>query len=623
MRLAPFCLAVTLSAASCLCSASDSYVVPTTTLAAQTANNTSAANSFTTQSNDNRGAGNISKVDVHTLLYSGAATKVYAHMVLWFGQSNHMNIGYSETNPAQVQSQIDDMVSRGIDGAIIDWYGTDNSIDQATQLVMAAAESHPGFTFSIMIDQGAIEWYSCPGCSPQQALVNDLQYIEKTYFSSPAYMTIEGRPVVTDFNVSLSYPSVDWNAANASLSTRPVYIFENNNGFTAPLTDGSYAWVMPTTTDYGMSYLTSFYNAGISYPNEQTVGAAYKGFNDTLASWGSSRIMGQQCGQTWLQTFAELNRMYSAGKQLPYLQFVTWNDYEEATEIESGIDNCLTLSASAPANSLEWVVQGNENTVDHYTVYISTDGQNLMPLTDIANGVHSLNLCGFPIPGGNYQMFVEAVGKPTLANQISGATAYSPSCSNTTPPAPIPVPVPVPAPIPPTVSFSAAPATITIASGMSGTFTVAATAQSGTFSSPISLTCTGLPSSLSCTFSPAAITPGASTATSVLTVSTVAVAGMERQKPGKNFPWYATCLLPFGLVGVGLFGKGAWRRGVHVLALCAAISLGMVAASCGAGGAGTVAVPAKPAATPTNYSVTINGSSNATKLSTRVNVIVQ
>jgi hypothetical protein len=161
--------------------------VPTTTLAAQTANNTSAATTFATQSNGNRGAGNISKVDVHTLLYSGATTKVYVHMVLWFGQSNHMNIGYSETNPAEVQSQIDDMVSRGIDGVIIDWYGSGNSIDQATQLVMAAAESHPGFTFSIMIDQGAIEWYSCPGCSPQQALVADLQYIEKTYFPSPAY----------------------------------------------------------------------------------------------------------------------------------------------------------------------------------------------------------------------------------------------------------------------------------------------------------------------------------------------------------------------------------------------------------------------------------------------------
>src|SRR6202046_4803593 len=190
-------------------SAANNYVVPTTTLAAQTANNTSAAKTFASQSNGNAGAGNISKVDIHSLLYPGATTKVYAHLMLWFGGSNHMNVGYSSADAAQVQSQIDDMVSRGIDGVIIDWYGPNNSIDQATQLVMAQAESHPGFTFAIMIDQGAIQWYSCSGCSPQQALVSDLQYLEHTYFSSPAYMTMQGQPVVTNFNVDLSYPSVD------------------------------------------------------------------------------------------------------------------------------------------------------------------------------------------------------------------------------------------------------------------------------------------------------------------------------------------------------------------------------------------------------------------------------
>jgi hypothetical protein len=58
------------------------YVVPNTTLAAQTANNTSAANGFTNQSNGNLGANNVSKVDVHSLLYSGASTKVFAHMML-------------------------------------------------------------------------------------------------------------------------------------------------------------------------------------------------------------------------------------------------------------------------------------------------------------------------------------------------------------------------------------------------------------------------------------------------------------------------------------------------------------------------------------------------------------
>lgn len=606
MRNIYFAIAITTLAASTLCLASSPYIVPTTTLAAQTSNNTSAANSFTSQSNGNLGASNISKVDIHTLLYSGTTTKVYAHLLLWFGQSDHMNVGYNSTNAQQVQSQIDDMVSRGIDGVIIDWYGPNNSIDQAAQLVMTAAESHPGFTFAIMIDQGAIEYYSCAGCSPQQALINDLQYIEHTYFPSPAYMTIQGQPVVTNFNIDLSY-TVDWNAANAALSTHPLFIFQNNNGFTHTLSDGSYSWVMPTTTDYGMSYLSSFYDTGMSFTSEQTVGAGYKGFNDTLASWGSNRIMSQQCGQTWLQTFAEINGLYNSGKQLPYLQLVTWNDYEEATELESGIDNCLTLSASIVANSLQWTVSGDENTVDHYTAYISSDGQNLMALSELSTGIHSLNLCGFPIPAGNYTMFVQAVGKPSLANQISGATGYTPNCGATSTPA---------------LTFNASPTTVTIPAGMSGTFTVTAKPQSGSFNSPISLTCGDVPSILSCSFYPATITPGSGIATSTLTISTTSVAGMNRPQHRKSIPIYASWLLPFGLVGFACFGKRTRLRGAHVLALCAIIGLGLGGASCG-GKTGVSEPAAVATSTATNYSVTINGSSSSSQLATTVNVIVQ
>ena len=152
MCLKSFCIAALLLSATSICAAG-TYVVPTTTLAAQTANNTSAANSFVSQTNGNLGSGNISKVDVHSLLYSGATTKVYAHLMVWFGGANHMNVGYSSTDPVQVHKQITDMISRGIDGVIIDWYGPNNNEDQATKLVMAEAESHPGFTFAIMIDQ--------------------------------------------------------------------------------------------------------------------------------------------------------------------------------------------------------------------------------------------------------------------------------------------------------------------------------------------------------------------------------------------------------------------------------------------------------------------------------------
>src|SRR5579863_5439167 len=216
-----FCAAVLLLLATGVCAAGN-YVVPTTTLTAQTANNTSAANSFASQTNGNSGAGNISKVDVHSLLYVGATTKVYAHLMVWFGGSNHINVGYSSDDATQVHNQITDMISRGIDGVIVDWYGPNNNEDEATKLVMAEAESHPGFTFAIMIDQGAIEWDSCSGCSPQQALISQLQYLEQTYFPSPAYLTQQGRPVVTNFNIDLSY-TIDWAAASAALSTQPVF----------------------------------------------------------------------------------------------------------------------------------------------------------------------------------------------------------------------------------------------------------------------------------------------------------------------------------------------------------------------------------------------------------------
>src|ERR1700741_627060 len=364
MCLKNWCAFVLLLSWTGVCEAGNS-VVPTTTLAAQTANNTRAADSFLAQSNGNAAAGSVSKVDIHSLLYPGATTKVYAHLLLWFGGTSHISVGYSSTDAKQIHRQITDMISRGIDGVIVDGYGPNNSIDQATKLVMTEAEAHPGFTFAIMVDQGAIKWNSCSGCSPQQALINQLQYVEQTYFSSPAYMTLSGRPVVTNFDIDLAY-SINWDDVSASLSTQPAFLFQHNNGFSHALSEGSYSWVMPTTSDYGIGYLKSFYGAGKSFGSEETVGATYKGFNDTLASWGSKRIMSQQCGQTWLQTFSEINSLYSSGHQLPALQLVTWNDYEEGTEIESGISNCLSVSASTAGNSLRWTVKGNENTVEHY-----------------------------------------------------------------------------------------------------------------------------------------------------------------------------------------------------------------------------------------------------------------
>jgi len=604
MRLTQSCAVVLLLAAPVVCWAGN-YVVPTTTLAAETSNNTSAAPSFSSQSNGNRGLGNISKLDVHSLLSSGLKTKVYAHLMLWFGKSNHMNVGYSSTDPAQVHRQITDMISRGIDGVIIDWYGSNTFEDQATRVVMAEAESHPGFTFAIMVDQGAIKWDSCSGCSPQQALINQLQYVEQKYFSSPAYMTDLGRPVVTNFNIDLAY-SVDWNAVNAALSTHPLFLFQNNSGFSHVLSGGSYSWVMPTTSDYGVGYLSSFYGAGIS-SGEQVVGAAYKGFNDSLAAWGLHRIMGQQCGQTWLKTFSEINGFYNATKSLPVLQLVTWNDYEEGTEIESGIDNCFSVSAAVSGNSLNWTPKGDERTVDHYQLYISSDGQNLMPLADMAVGLRSVNLCSDSIPVGNYVLYVQAVGKPSMANPISSPASFtSTQCGSGSTATP-------------TLSLGAAPSSLAISAGRSGSLSVTVAAQSGSFNSPVSLSCSAVPG-LSCTFSPIAVTPGNGSAKSTLTVSALLATSANRHHR-RSLPVYATFLFIFGLPGLVLAGNIRRRAMIQKAAVCTLMAIILICASCGGNPA-----PAQVrgvAATPGAYSVTINGISGSTQLATTVTVTVQ
>lgn len=602
MRAYNLCASVLLLCATGVSFAQNS-VVPTTTLAAQTANNTSAANTFTSQTNGNIGAGNVSKLDLHSLLYPGATTKIYAHLMLWFGKSNHMNVGYSSQDAAEIHRQITDMISRGIDGVMIDWYGPNSYEDQATKLVMAEAETHPGFTFAIIVDHGAIQWESCSGCTPQQALVSQLQYVEQTYFPSPAYMTVAGRPVITNFDID-KYYTIDWNAVNAALVTPPYFIFQNSSGFTHVLSQGSYAWVMPTTTDFGMSYLTNFYKTGIPLVADETVGATYKGFNDTLAAWTSNRIMGQQCGKTWLGTFSEINTLYNSALQLSDLQLVTWNDYEEGTEIESGISNCLSITASFSSNALQWTISGDQSTLDHFVPFISTDGQNLMPLASATSGTRSVNLCSYSFPNGSYIAYVQAVGKPSFTNHISSAVKVSLNCGSTGGSA--------------TLALGASPTTITVGSGSSGQLNVTVTPKSGTINTPVALTCAGLPQNLSCAFAPASITPGGNPVVSVLTVSSVTV--MARNDGNKAGLAVASWVLGFGLLGLGLIGR-IERRQIPAVVIAGMLSVLLIGStSCTGISQGPVN---NSSSVPNSYVVTVNGNAGSIQASTTFTVTLK
>jgi PKD repeat protein len=405
-------------------------VTPTTTLTAETSNNTSTANSFSGMANGNVGASNISKVSLKTMMYPGFNGKMYAHLMGWFGPSNHYNVGYSSNTSAQVASQVNDMQSRGFDGLILDWYGPSHGIeDQVAQLLLTEVPKHTNFTWAVMEDVGAIKTCAnTSGCDVTAKLINDLTYAYNNYEQSPSYIKINGRPIIPFFGIE-TISGIDWTRVSASVPGNPIYIWRNAGGFSKSLSGGSFAWVninKTDPTDIALSYLDNFYSTSLNYLSKTTLATGYKGFDDSAASWGANKLMYQNCGQTWLKSMAETGKYYNSSTNVYGVQIATWNDYEEGTEIESGIDNCLSISASMTGSSqLNWTISGNENTLDHYTVFISPDGQNLMSVAEVPTGTRSLDLSQYSFDPATYSVYVKAVGKPTILNHMSAAVNYS------------------------------------------------------------------------------------------------------------------------------------------------------------------------------------------------------
>jgi hypothetical protein len=412
---------------------------PTTTLTAETANNTSAADSFTGQANGNATPGNVSKVPIQSLLYPGSTAKVFAHLVQWFGYGDHVDVGYTSGDALQVHRQVIDMVSRGLDGAIVDWYGrgearkTFRAYDEGTQLLMQEAEQHPGFTFAVMLDVGANKDCSrSRDCDPTENLIADLNYAYRTYEESSAYLRSDNRPVV--FFFGQEGQGIEWKRVRSRIAGNPIFIFRNSGAFHHEEGDGGFSWVSPLEVGkddpMALSYLVHYYHAALNHGDQFSLGTAYKGFDDSIALWGSHRLIDQQCGATWLQSIAEANQFYSPKTQMTGIQLVTWNDYEEGTEFETGISNCVKLSVSARGTKALWTVEGDASTIDHYTVFVSRDGENLMPIADLAPDVRSLDLAKFSLDPADYTVYVKAVGKPSLTNHVSEGRKLTISSSN-------------------------------------------------------------------------------------------------------------------------------------------------------------------------------------------------
>src|SRR6185369_13272583 len=160
----------------CLLASVSLAQVNSTTLESRTANNTSTSASFRGMYNGNPQLGQVSKLPIRSLLYPGSTTKIYARVVSFFDQNKkHVDIGYLSDNRDQVRRQIEDMISRGIDGAVVDWYGTQRPEHAQVPVVFREeVEDHAPFTFAISYDRGALQKCEAAHCDVTKLLISDL-----------------------------------------------------------------------------------------------------------------------------------------------------------------------------------------------------------------------------------------------------------------------------------------------------------------------------------------------------------------------------------------------------------------------------------------------------------------
>ncbi|HWR16666.1 MAG TPA: endo-1,3-alpha-glucanase family glycosylhydrolase [Terriglobales bacterium] len=585
-------------------------VIPTTTMAMETGNNTSTADSFQGQSNGNATAGNVSKVDIRTLLYPGSTTAIYAHFMPWFGKANHADVGYSTANPNQAAKTVDDMMSRGIQGVIVDWYGRNRTHeDQSTIAIFQEAQKR-GFKFAIMEDAGALKADNKTG-----ELIADLIYANQKFQQSSNYMRINGRPVVFFFGVE-ALP-IDWDAVRNQVPGNPLFVFQNSVMFAKSYADGAFSWVgsFGNANDWGQAYLSNFYKTAKNSP-KRAVGSVKKGFDDRLAGWGQNRVINQRCGTTWLETFAEVNRNFHAGQQLETLQIVTWNDYEEGTAIEMGIDNCVSVSGSASGDTLSWNISGDQKTIHHFTVFISQDGKNLMSLGAFSSDTRSVDMRKFDMASGAYTVYVKAVGKPSMLNKMSGPIGYtSKAATAVLPPAEPGVPSGAA-----DLAMSLTQTSMEVSRGSSASTTVVMK-PSGDFRSKVKLNCGNLPAGVNCSFEASEIVPGKSTISTKLTIK---ANGDHLATAGKSIGTFAIWMPGLAVCMVMASDRRRGKRLLVALGLATILLFAMGMTGCGGAAkfASDEALASAPSQ-PGTYTVNVVAQSGSWQKSTSATITIR
>lgn len=249
---------------------------------------------------------------------------------------------YDSGDDDVLECQVLLMKFAGLNGVVIDWYGTADFRDYAmihrNTLRLITQVKKAGLQFAICYEDQSVKHRVENGHLPKSEEVAEgsraVQWLAENCFGDSAYVTLNGRPILIIFGPQ-HFTKAQLQTITSGHPKRPVLFglphLVQNAGM-----DGAFGWPPVTggseiTRETWTAYLKQLHS------HDQAISVAFPAFHDIYKEAGlhdSYGFIDGRDGKTFTETLA-----LALNSRSQLIQIATWNDYGEGTVIEPTTGN--------------------------------------------------------------------------------------------------------------------------------------------------------------------------------------------------------------------------------------------------------------------------------------------